>query len=94
MGQSGLWPFLKELGIVGTPVNPKTIPMLQVDLPAVLFNYTTKMDFYILKRLLRREAPYQTDDEIQAERLCRLTKSLDTKLSETFDKGSAILHVD
>ncbi|KAF9165091.1 hypothetical protein DFQ26_000639, partial [Actinomortierella ambigua] len=94
MGQSGLWPFLRELGIVGTSVNPKTIPMLQVDLPAVLFNYTTKMDFHILKRLLRREAPYQTDDEIQAERLCRLTKSLDKKLSETFDKGSAILHVD
>ncbi|KAG0257422.1 hypothetical protein DFQ27_005166 [Actinomortierella ambigua] len=51
MGQSGLWPFPKELGIVETPVNPKTILKLHIYLPAVLFNYTTKMDFCVLKKL-------------------------------------------
>ncbi|KAF9159363.1 hypothetical protein DFQ26_006609 [Actinomortierella ambigua] len=49
--KAGLSPFLKELGIVETPVNPKTILKLHIYLPAVLFNYTTKMDICVLKKL-------------------------------------------
>ncbi|KAF9956896.1 hypothetical protein BGZ72_002367 [Mortierella alpina] len=94
MGNPAFWELLQRLQVTPKDVDPKDMDGVHVDALACYFYYITTMDYYITRRVFREQKEDEIVDDLQVKRIDRLATALDNKMAQTFDKGTAILHID
>ncbi|KAF9271015.1 hypothetical protein BGZ68_004392, partial [Mortierella alpina] len=94
MGNPAFWELLQRLQVTPKDADPKDMDEVHVDTLACFFYYITTMDYYITRKVWREKQQDETVEDMQVKRIDRLANALDAKLAKTFDKGTAVLHID
>ncbi|KAF9561050.1 hypothetical protein EC968_005866 [Mortierella alpina] len=94
MGNPAFWELLQRLQVTPKDVDPKDMNEVHVDMLACFFYYITTMDYYITRKVWREKKEEETVEDMQLKRIDRLANCLDAKMAKSFDKGTAVLHID